>query len=92
VGKEEDADRRRRVRTYYEMIYKGSYKNLQTTDVVIIKRHSTHAGYWLMASAQHYAPPDPLAGFKGPTSKGREGKVRRGREEAEREGPSCLSG
>ena len=26
------------------------------------------------------APPDPLAGFKGPTSKGREGREGRGRE------------
>ena len=26
---------------------------------------------------EHSAPPDPLAGFKGPTSKGREGRGRK---------------
>jgi len=36
----------------------------------------------------HSAPPDPLAGFKGPTSKGEEGKRREGKgeERAEAEG------
>jgi len=28
------------------------------------------------AGGAYSAPPDPLAGFKGPTSKGREGKAR----------------
>ena len=32
------------------------------------------------------APPDPLAGFNGPTSKGREGKKGEGRKKDEREG------
>ena len=31
------------------------------------------------AGGAYSAPPDPLAGFKGPTSKGREGKWRKGR-------------
>ena len=35
------------------------------------------------AGRAYIAPPDPLAGFKGPTSKGREGN---GREGGEREG------
>jgi len=30
------------------------------------------------AGGAYSAPPDPLAGFKGPTSKGREGKGREG--------------
>ena len=37
------------------------------------------------------APPDPLAGFKGPTSKGRDGREGRGGEGTGGEGPSCLS-
>ena len=32
------------------------------------------------AGGAYNAPPDPIAGFKGPTSKGREGKGREGRE------------
>jgi len=32
------------------------------------------------AGGAHSAPPDPLAGYKGPTSKGREGMERTGRE------------
>jgi len=31
------------------------------------------------ARGAYSAPPDPLAGFKGPTSKGREGKGEEGR-------------
>ena len=31
----------------------------------------------------HSAPPDPLAGFKGPTSKGEEGKGRGGKDRRE---------
>ena len=31
------------------------------------------------AGGAYSAPPDPLAGFKGPTSKGREGRGRKGR-------------
>jgi len=34
----------------------------------------------------HRAPPDPLAGFKGPTSKGRAGQEGKGGEEGEGEG------
>jgi len=33
------------------------------------------------AGGAYSAPPDPLAGFKGPTSKGREGRGRDGRKE-----------
>ena len=36
------------------------------------------------------APPDPLAGFKGPTSKGREGKGGRGGEKGEGGHPRLL--
>jgi len=32
------------------------------------------------AGGPYSAPPDPLAGFKGPTSKGRRGRGREGRE------------
>jgi len=39
------------------------------------------------AGGAYSAPPDPLAGFKGPTSKGREGKGKEGRgKEGERRG------
>jgi len=38
------------------------------------------------AAGAHSAPPAPLAGFKGPTSKGEEGKGREGEERTEREG------
>ena len=39
------------------------------------------------AAGAYSAPPDPLAGFKGPTSKGREGKGKEGRgKEGERRG------
>ena len=39
------------------------------------------------AVGAYSAPPDPLAGFKGPTSKGREGEGREGKGEGgEREG------
>ena len=37
------------------------------------------------AGGAHSAPPDPLAGFKGPTSKGREGREGKGREGEEKE-------
>ena len=40
------------------------------------------------AGGAYSAPPDPLAEFKGPTSKGREGK---GRGEREREGPPVIT-
>ena len=47
------------------------------------------------AGGAYSAPPDPLAGFKGPTSKGREGegeeKGGTGGEGTGGEGPSCLS-
>jgi len=33
-----------------------------------------------LAGGAYSAPPDPLAGFKGPTSKGREGKGGEGKE------------
>ena len=35
------------------------------------------------AGGAYSAPPDPLAGFKGPTSKGREGRGRKRRQEGE---------
>ena len=38
-----------------------------------------------MTWRDYSAPPDPLAGFKGPTSKGREGRVEKGREGVGRE-------
>ena len=38
------------------------------------------------AGGAYRAPPDPLAGFKGPTSKGREGRVREGEEGEEGRG------
>jgi len=38
------------------------------------------------AGGAYSAPPDPLAGFKGPTSKGRGGEERRG----EGRGGACL--
>jgi len=47
------------------------------------------------AGGAYSAPPDSLAGFKGPTSKGREGewegKGGTGGEGSGGEGPSCLS-
>jgi len=36
--------------------------------------------YTNLAKIQYSAPPDPLAGFKGPTSKGREGREGKGGE------------
>jgi len=46
-----------------------------------------HSGKYLPQDQIYSAPPDPLAGFKGPTSKGREEKEWRVREErAERGG------
>ena len=45
------------------------------------------------AGGAYSAPPDPLAGFKGPTSKGREGKGRgKGRGRKEREGRGKWKG
>ena len=38
------------------------------------------------AGGAYRAPPDPLAGFKGPTSKEREGRVREGEEGEEGRG------
>ena len=37
-----------------------------------------------LAGGAYSAPPDPLAGFKGPTSKGREGRGRKGGHGGER--------
>jgi len=38
------------------------------------------------AGGAHSAPPDPLAGFKGPISKGEEGRGREGRGKDQRRG------
>jgi len=40
------------------------------------KMHQIHFRLWLRhpAGGAYSAPPDPIAGFKGPTSKGREGR------------------
>jgi len=45
------------------------------------------------AGEAYSAPPDPLAGFKGPTSKGREGRGKEGRgKEGERRGRKGWEG
>ena len=46
------------------------------------KRHQMRFRRW----GAYSAPPDPLAGFNGPTSKGREGKKGEGWKKDEREG------
>jgi len=43
------------------------------------------------AGGAYSAPPEPLAGFKGPTSKGREGKGGQGKETQGRGGALDLS-
>jgi len=44
------------------------------------------------AGKSHSTAPDPLAGFKGPTSKAREGKTERGSEEERKEGKKGRKG
>jgi len=53
------------------------------------KMHQIHFRLWLRhpAGGAYSAPPDPIAGFKGPTSKGREG-----REGKEKEGKGMGEG
>jgi len=44
----------------------------------ILKLKSTKFDFGWVVGGAYSAPPDPLAGFKGPTSRGREGTGRKG--------------
>jgi len=44
----------------------------------VLKLKSTKFDFGWVVGGAYSAPPDPLAGFKGPTSKGREGDRKEG--------------